>query len=123
MNRAATTSERGRAAEAAALAWLCRRGLRPVCSNYRTAAGEIDLIVRDGETLVFVEVRSRTHREFMHPLETIDERKRMRIIRASEQYLQQYPPAEHTPCRFDVITLSGPAGAHEIEWIRDAFEA
>ena len=113
---------RGAAAERLAGAWLRRRGLRPLDANYRCRAGEIDLVMRDGDTLVFVEVRYRKSDRFGSGAESVDRAKQHRIVRAASRYLQQHPRWANDVCRFDVISVSGDEGNPEIEWIRHAFE-
>ena len=92
-------------------------GLAIVERNYRTRLGEVDVIARDGETLVFVEVRLRAGGRFGGALASITERKRRRIVAAARQYLMRY--AKAPPCRFDVVALD----AGEMRWIRGAFDA
>ena len=97
--------------------FLGRQGLAIVARNYRTRLGEIDLIARDGDTLVFVEVRLRTDARFGGAAASITPRKQRRIVAAARQYLaglRRVPP-----CRFDVVALDGDAP----EWLRGAFEA
>ena len=91
--------------------------------NYRTRAGEIDLIMRDDETVVFVEVRSRRHARFLHPADTVDRRKQQHIVQAGQHFLQSRGILDQVNCRFDVIAITGPAYARKIEWIKDAFDA
>ncbi len=107
---------RGEAAEARALEWLRRRGLEPVARNYRCRGGEIDLVMRDGETLVFVEVRYRSHRGFGTAAESVDARKQQRLRRAASHYLQRLPSPP--PCRFDIVGIDAD---ERIDWIRNAF--
>ena len=107
----------GFAAEDDAAHYLEERGLRVIARNYRTRLGEIDLIARDGEWLVFVEVRMRSTGGHGGALESITERKQRRIIVAAKQYLMRFPRVP--PCRFDVVVLQG-AGPR---WLRGAFEA
>ena len=104
-------------AEDAAAAFLVSRGLSILARNYRTRLGEIDLIARDGEYLVFVEVRLRQgHEAYGGALASITERKRRRIVAAARQYLMRL--ARMPPCRFDVIAMGGGAP----EWIQGAFD-
>jgi putative endonuclease len=119
------TAERGRIAEDIACDYLNNQfGLALLDRNYRTPHGEIDLIMKDGDTTVFIEVRSRTRQSFMETLETIDRNKCMRIIQSSEYYLQrQVSNYNEVKCRFDVVTLNGPLETARLEWIKDAFEA
>jgi putative endonuclease len=112
-------TERGRAAEALAAAFLMRRGLTIVERNFRCRFGEIDLIARDGDTVVFVEVRLRRRADFGGAAESITAGKQARLVKAAGFYLANQ---SRTPrCRFDAVLVSGPEG--EIEWIRNAFEA
>lgn len=107
----------GGAAEDSAEAFLVRRGLTIVGRNYRTRLGEIDLIARDGEYLVFVEVRMRAGGSHGGALESITAAKQRRIIAAARQYLMRFPRVP--PCRFDVVSLDG----DETNWLRGAFDA
>lgn len=125
MTQGKCTAERGRIAEDIACDYLNNQfGLALLDRNYRTPHGEIDLIMKDGDTTVFIEVRSRTRQSFMETLETIDRNKCMRIIQSSEYYLQrQVSNYNEVKCRFDVVTLNGPLETARLEWIKDAFEA
>jgi putative endonuclease len=109
----------GSAAEDLAARYLERQGLAIVDRNWRCRAGEIDLVARDGATLVFVEVRLRTSAAFGGAAASVDVRKQRRILQAARLYLAG---RADTPCRCDVVVLDrlDPAG---IEWIRDAFQA
>lgn len=114
-----TASDRGQAAEALAARHLARHGLSVVVRNFRIRGGEIDLICRDGKTLVFVEVRLRSRSDFGGAAASITASKRRRIILAARHYLAGRPETE---CRFDCVVL---AELHEsaIEWIKNAFAA
>lgn len=118
---------RGRDAEHRARQYLERRGLDCIETNYRCKPGEIDLIMREGSTVVFVEVRYRKDQSFGGALESIDARKQRRLRAAAEHYLQRHRAARAVPCRFDVVLVSGaPAhspdggGALRIDWIPNA---
>ena len=111
---------RGQHAETRGCRYLVRRGLHLIERNYRTRRGEIDLIMEDGETLVFVEVRQRRSSVHGHPLETVDQRKQARIRRAAENFLLQHRRYRDRPCRFDVLSFSG-ADGKTIDWIPHAF--
>jgi putative endonuclease len=106
-------------AEEVAARFLARRGLQVIARNYRTRLGEIDLVARDGATLVFVEVRMRagSSARFGGAAASVDSRKRRRIEAAARQFLARL--AHEPPCRFDVVTLDGDAA---LEWHRAAFE-
>jgi len=122
-----TTTDIGRAAEDRACRYLQQHGLKLLQRNYHCRQGEIDLIMRDAGTTVFVEVRYRKSRHFGSGAESIDSRKQGKLLASAMHYLQNHRQAANQPCRFDVISLS--AGAlrgtqtDEIEWISNAFEA
>ena len=107
----------GDAGENAALAHLLRHGLVLVERNFHCRGGELDLIMRDGATLVFVEVRQRAGRGFGGAAASIGSTKQARLQNAAQTYLQRYrmPPA----CRFDVIAIDG----GELNWLRNAIES
>ena len=106
----------GADAEETAARFLASRGLTVVARNFRTRFGEIDLVARDGGTLVFVEVRLRTNRNYGGAAESVDSSKRTRIVAAARAYLARLPA--EPPCRFDVVTLDGDMA----RWIPAAFE-
>ncbi|MCL4799492.1 MAG: YraN family protein [Burkholderiales bacterium] len=109
----------GRAAEALAARFLEARGLAIVARNYRCRRGEIDIVARDGTTLVFVEVRLRSDARHGGAADSIDAHKRARVLAAARHYLARAPDAD-APCRCDVVLLDR-LDAARIEWIRDAF--
>ena len=94
-----------------------------VTRNYRCRRGEIDLVMRDTDTLVFVEVRRRRSRAFGGGLESVDARKRARLIAAAEHYLVRKRIGDERPCRFDVVAIDGPYPHVTVEWICGAFDA
>jgi putative endonuclease len=106
---------RGAAAEALAASYLSARGLTIVHRNYRCRGGEIDLIARDGEILVFVEVRLRRNRAFGTAAESITAAKRRRLRLAARHYLARL--GHEPPCRFDAVLLDALETAN-IEWLR-----
>jgi putative endonuclease len=91
-------------------------GLRVVARNFRIRGGEIDLICRDGKTLVFVEVRLRSRSDFGGAGASITPTKRRRIILAAQHYLAGKPECD---CRFDCVLIEG----ERLEWIKNAFSA
>ncbi len=107
-------NERGQQAEALALIWLQQRGLVCITRNYRCRMGEIDLIMRDGNTLVFVEVRQRRSARFGGAAASITPAKQARLARTAEHYLQTL--ASLPPCRFDAILLDG---QQPPEWLQN----
>lgn len=93
-------------------------------TNFRTKYGEIDIIARDRDVLVFVEVRAKKHAFFGHPLETINSRKQSKIIRMATYYLSVRAVPASTACRFDVVgIIQGEKTDPEIVHLRDAFQA
>ena len=111
----------GARAEDSAARHLASCGLKIIARNYRSRAGEIDLVCRDGPMLVFVEVRLRRHAGFGGAAASIDAGKQRRIALAAAEYLAEQCLAS-VPCRFDCVLLASPDG-DGIEWIRDAFAA
>jgi putative endonuclease len=110
----------GEMAERLAEQYLGDAGLELVARNFRCRMGEIDLIMREGSALVFVEVRLRQRPDFGGAAASIQSRKQQRLIRAAHHYLATLPS---TPaCRFDVVLFDALESAR-IEWIRNAFEA
>lgn len=109
---------RGERAEALAAAWLIQHGLRISEQNYRCRFGEIDLIARDGTTVVFVEVRSRASNAYGGAAASITPAKRQRLLKTARHYLSGVEPAP--PCRFDALLLTGEPP--RIEWLRNAIE-
>lgn len=111
-----TTTQRGHEAETRAARYLEAQGLRLIERNFRIRGGEIDLICRDGKTLVFVEVRLRQRSDFGGAGASITVGKQRRIILAARHYLAG--KADCT-CRFDCILFDN----DHLEWLRDAFSA
>lgn len=118
-----TRQTRGQWAETLALEHLRGRGLVLEARNYRSRRGEIDLIMGEGRTLVFVEVRFRAATAFGQAVETVDRRKQARIVATAQTYLQDRPGDANRPCRFDVVSITGDSGSDAIDWIQDAFQA
>jgi putative endonuclease len=113
----------GKRGEEAAARYLSEKGLRILERGYRVRCGEIDLIARDGDELVFVEVKTRRSLRCGDPLEAVTETKRRRILRAASLYLQSTGSWD-SPCRFDIVAVRfGPGGAEEVEHLRAAFQA
>jgi len=118
-----STTEAGRRGEDLACRHLEAQGLRLLERNYRCRAGEIDLVMLDGGTLVLVEVRSRSGATHGGAAATVDGRKQQRFTRAAQHLLLTRPDYRRLPARFDVVALDGgPAGEQpRVTWIRDAF--
>ena len=111
------STEAGARAERAAEEFLKSRGWRILERNYRTRLGEIDLVARDGDTVVFVEVRARSSTAFGTPQETVTREKRRRLVRTAQAYAQSR--RLDVPLRFDVVAFSPEGTLH----IPGAFEA
>lgn len=107
----------GAEAEDRAAEHLQRQGLKLLARNWRCRQGEIDLIMRDGATLVFVEVRSRNSPAFGGAGASITPAKQAKLIRAAQHYLLQNPSS--VACRFDAVLIDG----NTMQWLRDAFDA
>ena len=115
--RRTAAQQSGAGAEDAAERLLTRHGLEILARNYRTRFGEIDLVAREGATLVFVEVRLRSGARFGGAAASVTASKQRRIQHAARHYLSRL--ATQPPCRFDVVTLD----FGEPTWLRGAFEA
>ena len=114
--------EQGQEAEQQASEYLQQQGLRPLARNYRCRSGEIDLIMKSHDSLVFVEVRFRRYSAFGGAAASVDRRKQRRLLATAQHYLQQHK-ASNRPCRFDVVAvLPGPDGTLTFDWIQNAFE-
>ena len=114
MNRRQT----GTVYEEMAARWLSEQGYEILERNFYCRQGEIDLIARDGRYLVFVEVKYRENNRGGHPLEAVDAGKRRRICRTADYYCLRHGYGEDTPCRFDVVGITG----EELIHIPNAFE-
>lgn len=118
-----STRSRGSEWERVAESFLRARGLKTVRRNYLGRGGEIDLVMLDGETLVFAEVRYRARRTHGGGAASVDALKQQRISRAARQFLQRERRHARRPCRFDVIAVGHERGHARLQWIRGAFEA
>jgi len=116
--------ELGVRGEELAARFLASKGFRIRERNVRLKRGEIDIVAEDGPVLVFVEVRTRRSRAFGTPLESVDARKRRRLLALAQAYLY-YRRISGATCRFDVvaITWAAPGQPPVIEHVRDAFQA
>lgn len=114
---------RGRHAETLACEFLQQRQLKLVARNYRCASGEIDLIMQDDDTLVFVEVRARRNDTYGRGADTVGKRKQAKISATAALYLQAQRQNNIQACRFDVVSISFAVEPPGIDWIPDAFDA
>ncbi|MBM3215740.1 YraN family protein [Candidatus Poribacteria bacterium] len=120
MNRV-PAAELGRRGEDAACAFLERLGYSILQRNVRTPHGEIDAIARDGDTLVFVEVKARRGTRFGDPSEAVTKTKRARLCRSGMAFLQERGWLD-APCRFDVVAILERAGEWDVIHTIDAFQ-
>ena len=109
--------------EDAALAHLLRHGLHVVERNFSCRFGEIDLVMRDRDCLVFVEVRYRGDSARGSGSVSVGAAKRDKLIRTAALYLQAHAAWAGAPCRFDVVGCSATLAAPQFEWTRSAFDA
>lgn len=109
---------RGSEAERFAAAYLQGKGLHLLQQNFRCRMGEIDLVMRDAEVLVFVEVRLRSRQEFGGAGASIGAVKQQRLIKAAQHYLMQYSVVP--PCRFDAVLLTA-LDEQSVQWVKNAF--
>lgn len=111
--------------EQVAADWLQARGWSLLARNYRCKLGELDIVARDGDTVVFVEVRARSNLRYAGAAASVGPRKRRRLERSARHFLCRHPELADGPCRFDVIAFEPRKSApgHRLNWIRGAFTA
>jgi len=109
----------GRKAEQQAEKYLQQQGLKTITKNFYCASGEIDLIMKNENELVFVEVRSRKNKDFGSAAETVDKRKQKKIIASAKVFLHKNSWSSAMNCRFDIIEVQ--VDDNDINWIQDAF--
>ncbi|SDZ93197.1 YraN family protein [Microbulbifer marinus] len=121
--RTAGADSVGARMEEAAARYLQAAGLTLIERNFRSRRGEIDLIARDEDTVVFAEVRYRRSDRFGSAGATVDARKQQKLLATAHSYLQQ--KKLDCPCRFDVIAIDGATDGEgqNIQWIKNAFGA
>lgn len=109
--------------EERACAQLQRAGLKLLSRNYTTRYGEIDLVMLDGDTVVFVEVRHRVGCRHGDAASTVTASKQRKLVQTAELWLAIHPRYANQPCRFDVVSYDGPADRADMAWWQRAFEA
>ena len=115
-----STRATGTLYEDIAVAFLQKQGLVLVERNFRLRDGEVDLIMREDDFIVFIEVKYRQSGAYADILEQIRQSQLARVRRSARLYLHLKGMPEHlTPCRFDIIAITG--GAENVNWIKDAF--
>jgi putative endonuclease len=113
--------ELGRAGEHLAERFLHKHGLKTVVRRFSTPVGELDLVMRDGDTIVFVEVKTRRDRDLADPQDAVNLPKQRRMTRAARWFIQ-HRRWDDKPCRFDIVAVLLPPGVSpEIEHFRNAF--
>ena len=116
--RQLTSKQTGDVWEAAARRWLESKGLHFVAANVRERGGEIDLIMRDGKTTVFVEVRYRRSAQFGGAAASVTWSKQHKLLQTARLWLARHNGSFDTvDCRFDVLAFTG----NDVEWFKDAF--
>jgi len=120
--KAKTTTEIGQTTEKIAANFLIEQGLVFKDQNFHSRQGEIDLIMLDQETLVFVEVKYRKNSNFGGAISAISNKKIQKIRQCTAFFLQKHRLNEYnTQCRFDVITIQGDIESPQITWLKNAF--
>jgi len=118
-----SSQQSGNAAEALARQHLEQQGLRLLAQNWLCRLGELDLVMLDGDTVVFVEVRYRRYSAWGGAVESVDARKREKLSRAALHFLQQESRWAKYPCRFDVIAINADSQVPaQLNWIQNAFD-
>ena len=112
----------GKTGEDLACAELEKRGYVIVARRYRRRGGEIDIIARDGATIVFVEVKARESHDFGEAAQAVTSFKRRRIVQIALDYMTRHHRSNR-PCRFDVVSIHFDAGRPAIELFQNAFDA
>jgi len=113
----------GNHGEKLALTFLVKQGLIRVVQNFSSRYGEIDIVMRDGDEWVFVEVRLRQSQAFGGGLESVTPSKQRKLINTAEYYMQKHHKTHFESCRFDIIEIGGKLSEPHINWIKDAFWA
>jgi putative endonuclease len=119
-----TAANAGREAEASALLFLQQQGMQLIAQNWLCKRGELDLVMLDGDTVVFVEVRYRRHSGWGGALHSVDFRKQQKLIAAAQLFLQDEARWADAPCRFDVVAIEGqPGSGPAFNWLKSAFDS
>jgi len=109
--------------EQSASAYLQQHGLHVLKSRYRCRFGELDLVCKDGRSLVVVEVRARSRTSYVGALESIDAAKRDKLVRATRHLLMTHPQWRNWPLRFDVVAIdAADTKSPDVKWLRNAFD-
>lgn len=111
----------GKDAEQDAERYLNQQGLRTLIRNAYCRMGEIDLVMQERDTIVFVEVRKRRHRNYGGAAQSVDYHKQRKLIQTARYLMLSHPQWGNQPCRFDVIAFEADLAGQEPTWYRDAF--
>ncbi len=113
----------GNDAESLACDYLQRQGMSLLTRNFHCKCGELDLVMQDKNSIVFVEVRYRSNPHYGSPADSVTSAKQDKLIKTALYYLQQHPGLARRASRFDVIAISSRNAETKIEWIKNAFLA
>ena len=124
----ATTREQGQYTEELACQYLENKGFKLIEKNFNCRLGEIDLIMKDNDSLVFVEVRYRRSNNFGSGAESVTANKQSKLIKTASLYLQQHDKYNKYPARFDIVSITGIIETNDMnnidfDWIENAFGA
>ena len=110
----------GKEGEDFAVSFCKKKGYRVLEKNYKTVFGEIDIVARDGDKIVFIEVKTRADDTFGYPFEAVNARKREKIKKVALCFMKKFK--QEVPARFDVLSIIFEDGRKRVEHIMDAFE-
>ena len=110
----------GEKGEELARKFLKKKGYKLIEQNYKTPLGEIDIIAKDKDTVVFIEVKARESLAYGLPFEAVNSAKKRKIANVAHQYLKRFK--KMPPCRFDVVSINHENDKPQFELIKDAFE-
>lgn len=121
-NTTKATTKIGKQSEQLAAEYLTKKGLTVVKSNFHCRFGEIDIIAKDGNTFIFIEVKYRSNVNYGGAISAVSPSKQEKIKKSAQIYLQQHALNEYnTACRFDVIAMQGQLNSPEITWLTNTF--
>lgn len=113
----------GHKIETTACLFLKKQGLHLISRNYHCPVGEIDLIMQDQDTIVFIEVRHRKNNRTVSAIESITYKKAKKIIKTAQHFLQSKNWSDKVCCRFDIVTSQYNNSDHQLDWLKNAYSA
>lgn len=122
INQPKTTLSLGKEAETLAVNYLIKQGLTAISQNYHCRFGEIDLIMRDASSLIFIEVKYRRQPSFQRALAAITPSKQRKLKLTAMHYLQQHHVMRQMPCRFDALAMEGDLSHVRYEWVKNILQ-